>query len=92
MSGFGGMVLISQTASALTVVSGNVSGTWDATGSPYYVTGNINVQGGQTLEIDGSQGPVQVVFNGTHNLVVSGNLYVNGTSSGGVHFMSNQTT
>ncbi|UCF08876.1 MAG: DUF11 domain-containing protein [Thermoplasmata archaeon] len=59
-----------ENARADTVVSGPVSGTWDATGSPYWVEGDIVVQDTQTLTINDGAGPVEVRFNGTYSLTV----------------------
>jgi PKD repeat protein len=61
-----------------TVPGGNVSGTWDAVGSPYLIEGDITVPAGQTLTIDPG---VEVSFQSWHSLVVNGTLIADGTAS-----------
>ena len=54
-------------AFAQTFVSGTVSGVWDSTGSPYYVTDSICVPSGDSLRI----GPgVEVIFQGHYKFCV----------------------
>jgi len=54
-------------ALAQTYVSGAVSGVWDSTGSPYYVTDSICVPSGDSLRI----GPgVEVIFQGHYKFCV----------------------
>jgi hypothetical protein len=66
-----------------TTVCGDVSGIWDLTGSPYYVTCDVTVPAGQTLEI----GPgVQVLFMGHYKFNVFGNLQATGTEEDPVFF------
>ncbi|MCK4266501.1 MAG: hypothetical protein KAX31_04410, partial [Thermoplasmata archaeon] len=45
--------------------------TWTVAGNPYYVIGNISIPFGNTLTIDPG---VQVLFNGTFEILVSGTL------------------
>jgi len=61
-------ILIAVTATfAQTYVSGAVSGVWDSTGSPYYVTDSICVPSGDSLRI----GPgVEVIFQGHYKFCV----------------------
>lgn len=92
MSGMVGLYLVGQNAKGFTQVSGNVSGTWDSGGSPYYVIGDLTVLSGSTLEIDASTGPVDVIFNGSYNIWVQGNFFVNGTGANRVTFTSNNIT
>ena len=42
---------LASAASAQTMVSGNISGTWSPSGNPYVVTDNATVPAGQTLTI-----------------------------------------
>lgn len=49
--GIGILISLISIASAQTLVSGNVSGTWSPSGNPYVVTGDATVPSGQTLTI-----------------------------------------
>lgn len=53
------------------VPAGNVSGTWTFAGSPYQITGDIQILNGQTLSIDPG---VTIEFQGTYKLNVQGCL------------------
>lgn len=64
-------------------VSGDVSGVWTVVQSPYYVTGQITVPPGQTLEI---QPGVQVLFTGHYKFNVYGNLQAIGTEQDSIVF------
>ena len=66
-----------------TTVCGNVSGLWDSTGSPYYVTCDVTVPVGQTLEI---RRGVQVLFTGHYKFNVLGNLQAIGTEQDSIVF------
>ncbi len=66
-----------------TDVCGDISGVWDSTGSPYYVTCDVTVPAGQTLQI----GPgVQVLFTGHYKFNVFGNLQAIGTEQDSIVF------
>jgi len=56
---------------AETTVSGTVSGKWDKEGSPYRVTGDLNVARGSTLWIEPE---VDIIFDGPYTLLVEGKL------------------
>ena len=71
------------------MVSGNVSGTWTAANSPYLVTNNIGVPGGQTLVI---QPGVQVVFQGFYRFGITGQLVAEGTAAQPISFSQQDTT
>lgn len=60
---------------ARTEVSGAVSGVWDADHSPYYVTGDLSVDDGTTLEV---KRDVRVNFTGNFALTVRGTLIIEG--------------
>ena len=62
---------------------GDVSGVWDSTGSPYYVTCDVTVPAGQTLEI---RPGVQVLFTGHYKFNVFGNLQAIGTAQDSIVF------
>lgn len=66
-----------------TTVCGNVSGVWDSTGSPYYVTCDVTVPAGETLEI---QPGVEVLFTGHYKFNVRGNLQAFGTEIDSIVF------
>ncbi len=56
------------------VASGNVSGVWNATGSPYNINGEITIIAGETLSI--TEG-VTVNFTDHYQMIVNGQLLVN---------------
>jgi len=61
-----------------TIYAGNVSGAWDAAGSPYRIEGDITVPTGQMLTIE----PGAVVsFQSWYSLTVNGTLLADGTAS-----------
>jgi|GEM_PF-6205965 len=66
-----GSDLIVSFASADTIPSGDVSGTWTMAGSPYYINGDINVPAGQLLTIEPG---VVLDFLGYYKLTVYGQL------------------
>lgn len=78
----------------------NVSGTlstnttWNSTGTPYNMTGNIIVPNGVTLTIDGTASLVEVKSNGNYYIQVSsgGTLIVTGTAVNRVKFTHNTST
>lgn len=85
--------IVPETFSA-TNVSGWVhdgagGGPWTEAGSPYIVTGDINVGNYQTLTI---QAGVVVKFDGDYELSCYGTMKANGTSLKKIKFTSNQNT
>ncbi len=68
---------------AQTTVSGNQSGTWTVSGSPYEVTGPITVPNGQTLTIEAG---VEVNFQGYYKFTVYGHLQAIGTEEDMITF------
>ncbi len=66
-----------------TIPGGDVSGTWYAANSPYYITGNIRVPAGDTLTIEPA---VQVSFLGYYSLTVNGWLEAVGTGTDSIRF------
>ena len=69
-------------------VSGSVSGVWSLDNSPYVVTGDVVVPGGQTLSI---RSGVEVRFaSNSADLVVDGVLLAIGTASSPIVFTTNQ--
>ena len=69
-----------------TDISGNLSGSLTAAGSPYIVIGNIFVPDGNTLTIEPG---VEIKFNTGYIFEISGTLIADGTSSGRITFTSN---
>ncbi|UCE73008.1 MAG: right-handed parallel beta-helix repeat-containing protein, partial [Methanomassiliicoccales archaeon] len=64
-----------ENAEADTVVSGPVSNSiyplgWNNASSPYWVEGDIWIPPGETLDIDGGGGPVDIRFNGSYSFKV----------------------
>ncbi len=72
-----------------TYVSGDVSGVWDSTGSPYLVTGDLRIPSGSILEIGAG---VSVIFQGHYKLKVEGILKARGTSEHFIRFRPADTT
>lgn len=75
-------LLVNQ-LTASTLVSGNVSGTWTKTGSPYMVVDTCTVPSDQTLTI---QPGTTVIIGEGLNLNVDGRILANGTPSDGITF------
>jgi PKD repeat protein len=75
--------LAAPLAAATTVPGGNVSGTWDASGSPYLIDGDITVPAGQTLTIEPG---VDVLFQSWYSLTVNGTLIADGTEGAPILF------
>jgi parallel beta-helix repeat protein len=71
-----------------TIPGGDVSGTWHAANSPYYITGNITVPAGDTLSIEPA---VQVNFLGGYNFTVNGWLEAVGTPADSIRFAGTAT-
>jgi predicted outer membrane repeat protein len=72
-----------------TEVSGNQSGTWDISGSPYIVTGDVTVPAGETLNI---QAGVEVRASGHYKITVYGSIIASGTESQHILFTGNEAT
>lgn len=77
-------------------VTGTISTntTWNTSGTPYVMTGNVTVASGVTLTIDGTAGLVEVRSGGNYRLTVNtgGTLIVTGTSANPVRFTHNTST
>ena len=72
-----------------TINAGNVSGTWDAAGSPYRIEGDITVPAGGTLTIEAG---AQVSFQSWYSLTVNGTLIADGTASEPILFTAATST
>jgi hypothetical protein len=72
------LLALTGQSSASTFVSGNVSGTWAKTGSPYVATGNLAVPSGQMLTI---QPGVTLIIGQGLNMDVEGTISAVGTAA-----------
>jgi len=72
-----------------TIYAGNVSGTWNAAGSPYRIEGDITVPTGQTLTIEAG---AVVSFQSWYSLTVNGTLIADGTPSEPILFTATTST
>ena len=77
------LVLLPQLVFSQTDVSGNQSGAWTPSGSPYRVIGEIVVPGGQTLFIEPG---VEVNFQGHYKFTVNGYLEAVGAENDTIYF------
>jgi predicted outer membrane repeat protein len=71
-----------------TIAAGNVSGTWTKKGSPYLITGDINIPEGKNLII---QPGVKVKFKGSYNINVQGSISAIGTVNDTIAFTLSDT-
>ena len=83
-----GSISPAPVSSLAITVSGNISGTWDISGSPYVVTGDLSIAASDALTI---QAGVEVRFAGSYRLTVYGDILANGTSDAPITFTSHQT-
>lgn len=72
-----------------TIPGGNVSGTWYAANSPYYITGDIGIPAGDTLTIEPG---VEVKFLDLYMVYVFGFLEAVGNGSDSIHFSPNTSS
>ncbi|MFC2114615.1 immunoglobulin domain-containing protein, partial [Bacteroidota bacterium] len=75
--------------SATVINSGNVSGTWTLSNSPYKINGDITIADAQTLTI---QAGVKVEFQGHYKLDVQGRLLALGNKSNFIEFTAADTS
>jgi len=83
------IVILSILNGQTTIPEGNVYGTWNTSGSPYQVTGNIQIPGDSTLFV---MPGVTVEFQGHFELKVMGNLLAVGTETDSIFFTVSDTT
>lgn len=90
---------VEWTTGGTTVNSGNINATWTMAGNPYHVQGDITVRAGSTLTIEPG---VIVLFNSSDSsgsgidpakceIIVQGNLIVEGSAESPVLFTSEKT-
>ncbi|MCK4695156.1 MAG: right-handed parallel beta-helix repeat-containing protein, partial [Candidatus Cloacimonetes bacterium] len=65
------------------IPGGDVSGTWELTGSPFYIEGEITIPSGETLYIEPG---VDVIFNGYYKFIVNGFIEAIGTEADSILF------
>lgn len=65
------------------IPGGSVSGTWDLSGSPYLIEGEITIPAGDTLTIAPA---CSVIFQGHYKLIVNGTLEAIGTEADSIVF------
>ncbi len=65
------------------IPGGDVSGTWELTGSPFYIEGEITIPVGETLTIEPG---VDVIFNGHFKFIVNGFIEAIGTEADSILF------
>ena len=75
--------ILSNMVLADTIPGGNVSGTWYAANSPYYVAGSVTIPVSDTLVIEPG---VEVNFLGWYFFWINGFLEAVGTASDSIHF------
>jgi parallel beta-helix repeat protein/predicted outer membrane repeat protein len=80
------LLLFASVIYSQTVVTGNQSGVWATSGSPYLVTGDVTVAHGETLTIEAG---VVVRFQGHFKLTVNGKLIAQGTEADTIYFTTN---
>ena len=72
-----------------TIPGGDVSGTWEISGSPYLIEGEITIPDGETLAIDPG---VLVEFQGHYKFNVQGRILAEGTEQDSIFFTIADTT
>ncbi|MBW6513532.1 MAG: right-handed parallel beta-helix repeat-containing protein [Candidatus Syntrophosphaera sp.] len=85
---FGMVMLVTCLFAQTTIPPGPVQGNWTAAGSPYLVMGNISIANGASLSIGAG---VDVVFQGTFSLAVSGSISTTGSADLPVTFTAQDT-
>ena len=83
------LYLSSFVQSQTIIEAGEVSGTWDQTGSPYLVEGDVIIANDSVLTIHPG---VEVIFNGHYELKVHGNLNAIGNENNNILFTVADTT
>ncbi len=69
-----------------TDVSGNQSGNWNLTGSPYNIIGEITIPANETLQIELG---VEVIAMGNYKITAMGNILAAGTQNDTIRFYGN---
>ena len=82
------VILFIYSNAITTEVSGQVSGVWEKSKSPYYIIDDIIVLQNDSLTIEPG---VNIIFNGNYDLNIQGSLYAIGTVTDSIRFSSPQT-
>ena len=82
------LTAMSITFAQTDIQTGNVSGTWTKTNSPYQVAGEITIPGGETLNIEPG---VEVIFKGHFKLKIKGRLLAIGSPEDTITFTAQNT-
>jgi hypothetical protein len=77
--------LSAHTGTLINATTLNANTTWDISGSPYVIVGNVIVPSGITLTIDPG---VTVKYSGAYTIEVSGAIISNGTQNNKISFTS----
>ncbi|TKJ41667.1 hypothetical protein CEE37_03620 [candidate division LCP-89 bacterium B3_LCP] len=84
-----GVFYFDQVSTGTLILGGDVYGNWEASGSPYFVEGEITVPADETLTI----GPgVYVIFQGHYKLIVNGYLEAAGAEGDSILFTAADTS
>jgi hypothetical protein len=71
------------------IPAGNISGTWNAGGSPYNITGDVTIPNGESLLVEPG---VIINFTGSFKFIVSGRITAIGTSLSPITFTCPDTS
>ncbi|MCK4694241.1 MAG: right-handed parallel beta-helix repeat-containing protein, partial [Candidatus Cloacimonetes bacterium] len=71
------------------IPEGDVSGTWELVGSPFYIEGEITIPNEETLFIEPG---VDVIFNGYYKFIINGIIEATGTETDFILFTAANTT
>jgi hypothetical protein len=82
------LLISAQSKSATNITTPSVSGHWTLAGSPYRVFNNVTIDSCTSLTIDPG---VEVIFQGSFSLHVSGSLCATGTAAKHILFHLNDT-
>lgn len=83
------MAILSFSLCAETIIpAGNISGVWNAGGSPYRIMGNVTIQAQDMLVLEAG---TSVLFEGTYQMQVLGKIFSNGTQDNVVTFTATDT-
>jgi len=77
------LLILVNLCSATDIYTGSISGSWDLTGSPYNIFGNIDIPADQSLNIDPG---VEIIFQGHYKFYVYGKLTAVGALNDSILF------
>lgn len=79
------LLIFCMTSQSQTFISGNISGSWETTGSPYIVTDDCTIPNGQVLTINPG---VEVIIGDSLNFNIHGTIIAEGTLDEPISFSS----